>query len=89
MGFTQGAIDPLAAHAGHVHLRQARPGALQAKWAEGVLDFPAMIGTLRDAGYDGWLAVEYVHQAYMNTLSDDVLTETVRMRDAMRELAIT
>jgi sugar phosphate isomerase/epimerase len=88
MGFTQGAIDVLAPHAGHVHLRQARPGALQAKWGEGVLDFPAMVGTLRAAGYDGWLAVEYVHQAYMNTLSDDVLTETVRMRDAMRALGI-
>lgn len=88
MGFTQDAIDVLAPHAGHVHLRQARPGRLQAKWGEGVIDFPAMIGTLRAAGYDGWLAVEYVHQSYMNTLSDDVLTETVRMRDAMRALSI-
>jgi sugar phosphate isomerase/epimerase len=89
MGFPQPAIDPLAAHAGHVHLRQARPGALQAKWGEGVLDPAAMVATLRGAGYDGWLAVEYVHQAYMNTLSDDVLTETVRMRDAMRALGIS
>jgi sugar phosphate isomerase/epimerase len=88
MGFTQDAIDILAPHAGHVHLRQARPGALQAKWGEGVIDVPAMTGTLRAAGYDGWLAVEYVHQAYMNTLSDDVLTETVRMRDAMRALGV-
>jgi hypothetical protein len=32
--------------------------------------------------------VEYVHQTYMNTLFDDVLTETIRMRDAMRALGI-
>jgi sugar phosphate isomerase/epimerase len=88
MGFRQAEIDVLAPHAGHVHLRQARPGALQAKWGEGVLDFTAMIGTLREAGYDGWLAVEYVHQGYMNTLFDDVLTETVRMRDHLRGLGI-
>jgi sugar phosphate isomerase/epimerase len=88
LGFPQQAIDPLARHAGHVHLRQARPGALQAKWGEGTLDFAAMVATLRDAGYDGWLAVEYVHQAYMNTLFDDVLTETIRMRDAMRALGV-
>ena len=88
MGFTQDAIDPLAHHAGHIHLRQARPGALQTKWGEGTLDFAAMVGVLRCAGYDGWLAVEYVHQAYMNTLFDDVLTETIRMRDAMRALGI-
>jgi sugar phosphate isomerase/epimerase len=88
MGFVQEAIDPLAAHAGHVHLRQARPGNLQAKWGEGTLDFAAMVTTLRDSGYDGWLAVEYVHQGYMNTLHDDVLTETIRMRDAMRALGV-
>jgi sugar phosphate isomerase/epimerase len=88
MGFPQSSIDPLAVFAGHVHLRQARPGALQAKWGEGTLDFAAMVWTLSAAGYDGWLAVEYVHQAYMNTLSDDVLTETIRMRDAMHALGI-
>lgn len=84
MGFRQAEIDVLAPHAGHVHLRQARPGALQAKWGEGVLDFTAMVGTLKDAGYTGWMAVEYVHQGYMNTLFDDVLTETIRMRDHLR-----
>lgn len=89
MGFRQAEIDVLAPHAGHVHLRQARPGALQAKWGEGVLDFTALVGTLRDAGYDGWLAVEYVHQGYMNTLFDDVLTETIRMRDHLRGLGVT
>ena len=88
MGFPQEAIDPLAPFAGHVHLRQARPGALQAKWGEGTLDFAAMVAVLRAAGYDGWLAVEYVHQSYMNTIFDDVLTETIRMRDAMHALGI-
>lgn len=88
MGFRQAEIDVLAPHAGHVHLRQARPGALQAKWGEGVLDFTGMVGILRDAGYQGWLSVEYVHQAYMNTLSDDVLTETIRMRDHLRALGV-
>lgn len=81
LGYRQEEIDALAPHAVHVHLRQARMGALQAKFAEGTLNFPAMFGTLRDAGYDGWLAVEYVHQTYMNTLSEDVLTETIAMRD--------
>ena len=83
MGYRQEEVDVLAPHAGHIHLRQARPGALQAKWGEGVLDFVAMHEVLRQAGYQGYLAVEYVHQSYMNTLSDDVLTETVRMRDRL------
>jgi hypothetical protein len=44
-----------------------------------------MLGTLKAAGYDGYLAIEYVHQDYMDGLHDDVLTETVDMRDCVRE----
>ena len=84
MGYTQSQIDPLAQHAAHIHLRQARPGALQAKWGEGTLDFGAMVQKLRSVGYDGFLSLEYVHQSYMNTLFDDVLTETIQMRDFVR-----
>ena len=87
-GFTQSAIDPLLPHALHIHLRQARPGALQAKWGKGTIDFGMMFESLRGIGYNGFLSVEYVHQPYMNTLFDDVLTETVRMRDFAREYGI-
>ena len=84
LGYRQEEVDPLAPHAAHVHLRQARMGALQTKFAEGTLNFPAMFGTLRDAGYAGALAIENVHQDYMNTLFEDVMTETVTMRDCFR-----
>lgn len=81
LGYRQDEIDPLAKHALHVHLRQARMGVLQAKMAEGTLNFAAMFATLESAGYTGALAIENVHQNYMNTLFDDVLTETILMRD--------
>lgn len=84
LGYRQEEIDPLAAHAVHVHLRQARMGVLQAKFGQGTINFAALFGTLRDVGYAGSLAIEYVHQDYMNTLSDDVLTETIAMRDCFR-----
>lgn len=85
LGYRQEEIDPLAPLAVHVHLRQARMGALQAKFAEGTINFPSLFATLRDAGYEGALALEPVHQAYMNTLFDDVLTEIVALRDAFRD----
>lgn len=81
LGYRQEEIDPLAAHAAHVHLRQAKMGELQTKFDQGTLNFPAMFGTLRDAGYTGSLAIEPVHQDFMNTLFDDVLTEIVALRD--------
>lgn len=84
LGYRQEEVDPLAKHAVHVHLRQAKMGHLQAKFAQGTLNFPAMFATLRDAGYQGHLALEAVHQDYMNTLSEDVLTETISMRDCFQ-----
>ena len=80
-GYRQEEIDALAPWFGHAHLRQARPGALQTKLDEGTLNFPALFSTFRDAGYDGWLSAESVHQGYFNTLHEDVLTETIKMRD--------
>ena len=87
LGWRQEEIDPLAPHAAHVHLRQARPGVLQAKSDQGTINVPALLGSLRACGYAGSLAVEYVHQDYMDTRHDDVLTETIRMRDAVRAWA--
>jgi sugar phosphate isomerase/epimerase len=84
LGYRQEETDRLAPYAVHVHLRQARSGMLQAKFAQGTLNFPAIFGTLRAAGYQGYLALEAVHQDYMNTLTEDVLTETVALRDCFR-----
>jgi sugar phosphate isomerase/epimerase len=83
-GYTQEAIEPLCPYAAHVHLRQARPGSLQCRLDEGTIHFPALLAALRDAGYGGWLAIEYLNQPYMDTQHDDVLLETVRMRDLVR-----
>lgn len=82
LGYRQEEIDLLAPDAAHVHLRQAKMGHLQTRFAEGTLNFAALFGTFRDAGYQGALALEAVHQAYMGTLNEDVLTETIAMRDA-------
>lgn len=82
LGYRQDEIDTLAPHAAHVHLRQAKMGALQTKFAHGTLNFPAMFATLRDAGYTGALSIEPVHQDYMNTLFEDVLTEIIALRDS-------
>ena len=81
LGYRQEEIDVLAPYAAHVHLRQARVGALQARLEQGTLNFNAILATLRDANYSGFLALEYVHQEYMNTVFEDVISETVKLRD--------
>jgi sugar phosphate isomerase/epimerase len=83
-GYRQEEIDALVPYAGHVHLRQARPGALQTRLEEGTINFSALFATLRDSGYAGALACEYVNQPYFDTVHDDVISETVKMRDLYR-----
>jgi sugar phosphate isomerase/epimerase len=84
LGYRQEEIDALAAHAGHVHLRQAKSGELQTKLAKGTINIGAELAALKAAGFDGYLALEYTHQDYMDSLFDDILTETIQLRDVVR-----
>jgi sugar phosphate isomerase/epimerase len=85
LGYTQAATDPLCAFAAHVHLRQGKPGFLQTRLEHGTLNFGVMIDTLRQAGYDGYLAVEPVHQDYLQTDNVDVISEAIKLRDVARQ----
>lgn len=85
LGYTQAATDPLCAFAAHVHLRQGKPGFLQTRLEHGTLNFGAMIDALRQAGYDGYLAVEPVHQDYLQTDNVDVISEAIKLRDVARQ----
>jgi sugar phosphate isomerase/epimerase len=84
LGYRQDEIDQLAPHAGHVHLRQSKVGELQTKLAKGTINIPAELATLKAAGFAGYLALEYTHQDYMDSLYDDILTETIQLRDLVR-----
>jgi sugar phosphate isomerase/epimerase len=84
LGYRQDEIDVLAPHAAHVHLRQAKIGELQTKLAKGTINMGAELATLTQAGFDGYVSLEYTHQDYMDSLFDDILTETILLRDAVR-----
>lgn len=82
-GYVQAEADPLCAYAGHVHLRQAKPGLLQTRLEDGTINFPLVLDRLRQAEYDRYLCIEYVHTPYGGANNVDVLTETVKMRDSL------
>ena len=77
-------VDPLAPFAGHVHLRQGAKGHLQAEWEKGEIDFPAVIGLLKQHNYRGYVALEYEHDPWLDLV--DVMTESILMRDAVAPL---
>lgn len=85
-GFEPDSYEPLYAATAHIHMRQARPGALQEKLEQGTVDFRRVVQKLQAAGFDGVYATEYVHFAgSADCASVDVVTETVKMRDLIRE----
>jgi sugar phosphate isomerase/epimerase len=83
LGYTSHELDALVPYAGHVHLRQAAPDKIQARWDEGCIDFPAMIGLLKQNDYQGYLTLEYEHDKFWNMDRCDVMTETIKMRDVV------
>ncbi len=85
-GYDPGTVDPLGPYAGHVHLRHACNGKLQARWADGDLDLHAVVEVLDAADYNGYLTLEYEHDPWMDCDQVDVMTESIKMRDEMRRL---
>ena len=85
-GYGPGDADPLGPYAGHVHLRHACNGKLQARWADGELDLHAVVEVLDAADYNGYLTLEYEHDPWLDCDQVDVMTETIKMRDEMRRL---
>jgi sugar phosphate isomerase/epimerase len=86
LGYPSSDVDALVPHAGHVHLRQAARDQIQARWEDGTIDFPALIGLLKQTGYGGYVTLEYEHDKFWDMDRCDVMTETIKMRDAVLPL---
>jgi sugar phosphate isomerase/epimerase len=86
-GYKMADVDPLVPYAGHFHLRQGSSTQIQARWEEGEIDFRAAVGMLKEAGYQGYLTLEYEHEPHWREMDKcDVMTESIKMRDAVAPL---
>ena len=74
--------------AGHLHVRAAKPGAIQVRWADNETDFAALVDALRSGGYAGAYCVEYVPMPKWRCDEMDVVTEALAMRGALVELGV-
>jgi sugar phosphate isomerase/epimerase len=86
-GLPDDAIEPLVAYASHFHVRGARPGRLQAPFKDNVINYRRVFDCMREAGYKGWLGVEYVWIDWEHCNECDNLSETILFRDFLRSLA--
>ena len=84
LGHKEDELHGLLPYAGHVHLRQGANDKIQARWDEGEIDFPGLMRRLQDTGYEGYATLEYEHEEFWDMDRCDVMTETIKMRDAVR-----
>jgi sugar phosphate isomerase/epimerase len=76
----------LLPHTGHFHIRAARPGKLQTRWAENQIDYADIISRLRALGYDRCLSIEFVCADWYDVNQVDTLYETMAAKDALLPL---
>ena len=75
--------------AGHLHVRAAKPGAIQVRWRDNETDFAALVEALRADGYPGAYCVEYVPMPKWRCDEMDVVTEALATRSALIELGVS
>jgi sugar phosphate isomerase/epimerase len=85
-GYDEAAIEPLTRHAGHVHIRQARPGELATEVARGAIDVKQLIERLLAEGYGGAIAIEYVSHPWHGQDRIDAVTENAAMLAQVRSI---
>lgn len=84
-GLSRKEITPLLSKAAHVHVRQAVKNRLQTGFELGRLDIRETVEDIRDSGYKGAVAVEYLNTpGEFGAVAVNVIEETVKTRDALR-----
>jgi sugar phosphate isomerase/epimerase len=76
-------IYAMIPYTGNVHIRQARPGKLQTRFADGSIDFVDLAKRLGAAGYDGCLSLEYICADWYELNQLDTLYETTVTMQAL------
>ena len=77
--------EPLVAWASHFHARGACRGRLQAAFHANTIDYARVLRAMKKAGYNGYVGVEYVWIDWEHCNEVDNLSETIQMRDFLRQ----
>jgi sugar phosphate isomerase/epimerase len=86
-GYADAEIEPLLAHARHFHCRGAAPGRLQTSFAESTIDYRRVVERMKEIGYRGYFAIEYVWMDWQGCNRTENTCETALYRDLVRAQA--
>jgi sugar phosphate isomerase/epimerase len=80
-GHPDSEVEPLLAHASHLHVRGARPGRLQCSFKDNAIDYGRIVEIMTRQGYSGYIGVEYVWIDWEHCNEVDNISETALFRD--------
>ena len=86
LGIAEAEIDPLLARTRHLHTRGGANGRIQTPLSDNTIDYERIVGRLIDAGYEGFIAVEYCWIDWEGMNNVDVISESVILRDRLRAM---
>jgi sugar phosphate isomerase/epimerase len=78
-------VHHLLPNASHVHVRGGAPHRLQVGVDECQIDFAGMIKRLYNNRYNGFLAIEYLRDAWMQCNHTDNVSETILLKNRLVE----
>jgi len=85
-GMPDAVIEPLIKYASHFHIRGARTGRLQERFAHNTINYQRVWDAIKANKYSGWLGIEYVWQDWEHCNECDNVSETIQFRDFLRGL---
>lgn len=86
LGMPDSAVEPLVPYASHFHVRGAREGRLQERFALNTIDYRRVYEVMQATGYAGWIGIEYVWIDWEHCNECDNISETILFRDFFRAL---
>lgn len=85
-GMSNESTHALLPHATHFHARAGCKGRLQSALKNNTIDFARILTGLRQARYKGFICLEYVWVDWEHCNETDNVSETILLRDHLREL---
>lgn len=87
LGMSDATVEPLVQYASHFHVRGAREGRLQERFAQNTIDYKRVFEVMQQTAYAGWIGIEYVWIDWEHCNECDNLSETILFRDFFRDMA--
>lgn len=87
-GIPESQIEPLVQFASHFHARAGCKGRLQASFKHNTIDYARILRAMKSAGYNGYVALEYVWIEWERCNEVDNLSETILLRDFLKSVKL-